>query len=454
MGIKGLFPYLRENAGGGCQEKKLNEYLGCTLALDASMHLYQFLAAIRVGSGALNLSNAEGEATSHIQGFANRTVKLLEAGIKPIYVFDGSSPTMKSGTLKDRAAKKLSAEADAEKARADGADAGTVYKAASASTRVTKAHNDDVKTLLRLMGMPVVESPGEAEASCARLVSAGLAYAVATEDMDTLTFGAPKMVKNLFDVEGARTGTSRPAVEITLETVLTRLGEKKPKLFVNHASFVDFCILSGCDYLPHINGIGPATAAKLLEHFGGDLDRAVEKRESSEAKKTSSGKLVVPMDWDYHAARELFHHPDVVDPASLDLTTKDTDFAGLREFLVVKHGFDEDRVARLLARLRKARSAKPQARIDSFFGRKKKETTSPPVVVSPDKRGLAKPESSPHPALSSFFSPKKRPAPDTHTDDTARTSPPQKKKKEKKVLSPPPPSTSRITAFFSKTTYS
>jgi flap endonuclease-1 len=58
-----------------------------------------------------------------------------------------------------------------------------------------KFHIDECKMLLKLMGMPVVEAPCEAEAQCAALAKAGKVYAAASEDMDTLTFGAPRLVR-------------------------------------------------------------------------------------------------------------------------------------------------------------------------------------------------------------------------------------------------------------------
>ena len=275
MGIKGLFPFLRSEAPGSIVETSLSDYMGRTLAVDASMHLYSFLAAIRTGGEATHLSNSRGEATSHLQGFVNRCLKMVEAGAKPVYVFDGAAPKLKGKTLAGRRAAKE--QADARLAAALDADSGAsqqdVYKAASASTRVTREHNDDVKRLLRLMGLPVVEAPGEAEASCVALVRAGKADFVVTEDMDCLTFGAERMVKNLFDVEGARAKEKRPAYEIALADVLEALGRKGLR---GHAqtAFVDFCILCGCDYLDHVGGVGPATAFKLIKDHG-SLDRAV-----------------------------------------------------------------------------------------------------------------------------------------------------------------------------------
>lgn len=58
--------------------------------------------------------------------------------------------------------------------------------------QVTRQHNDECKKLLTLMGVPVIDAPTEAEAQCAAMAKAGLVYGVATEDMDCLTFGAPK----------------------------------------------------------------------------------------------------------------------------------------------------------------------------------------------------------------------------------------------------------------------
>ena len=60
---------------------------------------------------------------------------------------------------------------------------------AGRSIRVTPEMMADAKRLVKLMGAAVVEAPCEAEAQCAELVKMGLAFATASEDMDSLTFG-------------------------------------------------------------------------------------------------------------------------------------------------------------------------------------------------------------------------------------------------------------------------
>ena len=83
--------------------------------------------------------------------------------------------------------------------------------------KVTRQHNEDCKTLLRLMGVPVVDAPCEAEAQCAELSKAGIVWATATEDMDALTFRTPKLVRKLTFSQSSK-DKSQPIIEIDCES--------------------------------------------------------------------------------------------------------------------------------------------------------------------------------------------------------------------------------------------
>ena len=79
---------------------ELESLTGRKVAVDASMAIYQFLIAVRsMGQGgnqaAAMLTNEAGDVTSHIQGMFSRTIKMMTAGCKPVYVFDGKPPSMK-----------------------------------------------------------------------------------------------------------------------------------------------------------------------------------------------------------------------------------------------------------------------------------------------------------------------------------------------------------------------
>lgn len=77
MGIKGLAKLLSDEAPECLKEVELKSLHGRKIAIDASMSIYQFLIAVRSGGpnqASMQLTNADGETTSHIQGMFNRCV--------------------------------------------------------------------------------------------------------------------------------------------------------------------------------------------------------------------------------------------------------------------------------------------------------------------------------------------------------------------------------------------
>jgi len=79
MGIQGLTKLLGDNAPRCIKEQDFKNYFGRKIAVDASMHIYQFLAVVGRQGDQL-LSNEAGEVTSHLQGMFYRTARMLEAG--------------------------------------------------------------------------------------------------------------------------------------------------------------------------------------------------------------------------------------------------------------------------------------------------------------------------------------------------------------------------------------
>ncbi|MCK4713997.1 MAG: flap structure-specific endonuclease, partial [Candidatus Aenigmarchaeota archaeon] len=59
---------------------------GKQVAIDAYNVLYQFLSIIRQRDGT-PLRDSRGRVTSHLSGMFYRTARLLEAGVKPVYIF-------------------------------------------------------------------------------------------------------------------------------------------------------------------------------------------------------------------------------------------------------------------------------------------------------------------------------------------------------------------------------
>jgi flap endonuclease-1 len=330
------------------------------------MSIYSFLIAVR--SEGQQLTNESGETTSHLMGMFYRTLRMVDNGIKPLYVFDGAPPKLKSGELAKRFQRKQEATEGLEEAKETGT-AEDIEKFSRRTVRVTREHNADCQRLLKLMGIPYIIAPTEAEAQCAVLAQAGKVYAAASEDMDTLCFNTPILLRHLTFSEQRK----EPIQEIHLEKVLEGLNmERKQVCYATHqkpyhsltvSQFVDLCILLGCDYLDPIPKIGPSTALKMIRDHG-SLEKVVEAIE-----KDSKKKYVIPEDWPYKDARDLFFEPDVrqADHADCDFKWEKPDMEGLVKFLVTEKGFSEDRVRSGGARLEKNLKSSQQARLEGFF---------------------------------------------------------------------------------------
>lgn len=426
MGIKGLMKLLSDECPRAVKEHELTNLTGRKVAIDASMVMYQFLVAVRSngegGFPGMQLTNEAGEVTSHIQGMFNRSIKMMTAGIKPVFVFDGKPPEMKGGELAKRTARRAQAEAELEQAKETG-DAEDIDKFSRRLVKVNKQHNDDCKELLRLMGVPVVEAPCEAEAQCAELAKNGKVYATATEDMDALTFRTPKLLRKLtFSQDKDK---KQPILEIDFEAVLSGME-------LTYEQFVDLCIMCGCDYCGTIKGIGPKTAFKLIKQHdtlenviaalrkekkyqipddwkrvrvpkerpaesktpaaesegqaaeGGevaDASPAAETPESGnsaavsgsagavedagdaegEEPEDSEFEIIEPL---YRQARTLFFTPEVTPAEEVTLKWDAPDEVKLRAFLVDKMGFNGERVDGGIKRLLETQQKRSQARMD------------------------------------------------------------------------------------------
>ena len=143
---------------------------------------------------------------------------MVDNGIKPLFVFDGAPPKLKSGELAKRFQRKSEALEQHEEAKETGT-AEEVEKFSRRTVRVTKDHNAECQRLLKLMGIPYIVAPTEAEAQCAVLAKAGKVYAAASEDMDTLTFDTPVLIRHLTFSEQRK----EPIQEIHLGKVLEGL---------------------------------------------------------------------------------------------------------------------------------------------------------------------------------------------------------------------------------------
>ena len=330
---------------------KLEDLSGKSIAIDAYNALYQFLAIIRQPDGT-PLKDSSGRVTSHLSGLLYRTSNLVELGAKPVYVFDGAPPALKEVEIKRRMKVKEQALALYERALKEGrTEEARVY--AQATSHLKDYMAEDSKKLLDLMGIPWIQAPSEGEAQAAHLTKHGDADYCASQDYDSLLFGAPRFVRNI-TISGRR---KLPSKNIYIKVIpeVVELDQVLRECGITYEQLVDVGILIGTDFNPDgIKGLGPKTALKLIKEHG-NLENALPHLKNAEFP-------VEP-----RRIREIFLHPEVRDDYKLEWREPNTE--GIIDFICRGRDFSEERVRKAVEKMQRGiTKEKGKTTLEKWFG--------------------------------------------------------------------------------------
>lgn len=315
------------------------EALGGVAAVDAHNALYQFLSIIRQPDGT-PLMDGKGRVTSHLSGILFRSSNFIEKGIRQVYVFDGTPPAFKQATIEQRRLVRTTAEERRQEALSRG-DIAEASRQARSSSRVDDEIINTAKTLLSLLGLPVIDAPSEGEAQAAAMVSRGDARYVVSQDYDTLLFGSPLLVRNL-TVSGKRKLHGR---SITVNPERIVLSDLLSGLAITRDDLIRIAILTGTDFNEGVRGIGARRALKIVT--GGGFDEAVKANLS---------------DTDTEAIMDFFRHPPVT--SQYVLSWGEPDFEGVMRMLCDGYDFSPERVEKALTGMKQKSGQKT---LESWF---------------------------------------------------------------------------------------
>jgi flap endonuclease-1 len=252
------------------KELHLDDLNNKTIVIDGNLNLYQFLSSIRQRDGTL-LMDSHGNITSHLTGLFNRTIRLMQQGVKVCYVFDGKSPDLKKQEQQKRQANKEVALKKYEEAL-EKQDIPQMKKFASRTSKLTKEMVTEAKQLLHELGLPVIQAPSEGEAQASKIVSNGHAYAVGSQDADCLMFGATRMIKNL-TINTSRKSPNKLAYQ-QINPELIELKSVLSTLDLSQDQFIALGLLVGTDFNPRgIPGVGPKNALKNIKKFNNNFNK-------------------------------------------------------------------------------------------------------------------------------------------------------------------------------------
>ncbi|KAL5228741.1 hypothetical protein ABZP36_017006 [Zizania latifolia] len=192
--------------------------------------------------------------TRHIEYCMHRVNMLRHHGVKPILVFDGGLLPMKGDQETKRA---RSRKENLERAREHeyAGNSRAAFECYQKAVDITPRIAFELIQVLKQEKVEYIVAPYEADAQMTFLSVNKLVDAVITEDSDLIPFGCSRII---FKMDRFGQG---------VEFQITRL-ERNRELDFNGFTkqmLLEMCILSGCDYLPSLPGMGVKRAHALIQ---------------------------------------------------------------------------------------------------------------------------------------------------------------------------------------------
>jgi len=247
MGIKGLLQAEKP----AMKAEHLQRFTGKRMAVDG----YAWLHKAAYGC-CVELCKGE-QPNGWIQFFISMVDLLLHHNIIVTLVFDGSALPMKANTESDRENSRLSNLKKAEEYARNG-DHTTARMYYSRAVDITPRMAAEVIQIIHRT-RPTVKclvSPFEADAQLSYLSLQNLVDMVISEDSDTIPYGCKDII---FKLE--RDGSCQ---RLLLSDLQTQIIDKFDLRNFNADMILTMCILSGCDYLDSIKGMGLKTSFKMI----------------------------------------------------------------------------------------------------------------------------------------------------------------------------------------------
>ncbi|KAG2383481.1 hypothetical protein C9374_004152 [Naegleria lovaniensis] len=248
MGIQGLLPCFKHVTKKG----HISEYKDKKVAVDAYVWLHR-------GAYSCSAELCQNKPTDKFITYCMHMVNLLKHHkVIPVLVFDGARLPSKAETESERRTKRKEAleQAQIHLQNHRYEQANECFRKA-VDIKPSMAHQ--LMLQLKKDNVEFVVAPYEADAQMAHMARTGYVACVVTEDSDLIPFGAPRI---FYKMDKYGHGKQLCLGDITI-TPPSKSGLDFTKF--THDMLLRMCILSGCDYLDSLPGVGPKTAHKIIK---------------------------------------------------------------------------------------------------------------------------------------------------------------------------------------------
>jgi len=229
---------------------------------------------------------------AHVGTFLSLVRATLNSHILPVMIFDGPPESRKREPNPEliQTANRLYQEFVREGDPYNEDISEALWK--SRAVRMYFAANH-IKDLARVIGIPTITAPSEAEMMAAAMCRDNLVDTVVSNDVDAILFGSPHVTK-LLQVSNNR-------------ILRVRLEKLEAQMQLDLERLRDLAVLCGCDFHEGVKGIGPRKGALLLQRHGGLLEVLKAKGVTHSIRE------------DFIRAREVFDEPSYLSTDGIDL---------------------------------------------------------------------------------------------------------------------------------------
>jgi len=327
MGIQSLTKLITLKSPNSISHVNLFAFKGKRIAIDTSIFIYKSLINVRYNGDYLR--NKDGKIMSHVYGLFNKIVLLKSYGIEPLFIFDGKPPEEKRNVLEQR--NKRALESKEKMKNSDNKADQLKYE--KSTIRITKEHIRDLEVLFTKMGVSYIHANGEAEAYAAELCRISYVDAVMSEDMDTLVYECPVLIRSCIDKN----------IKKKDMVTIFKFDKIIEDMDMDINNFIDLCILCGCDYCPTIPKIGYNRAYNNIKSYE-NIEKMIE-----------SDKFEITEEFreKYLLARNLFNiYRNKLDIDTLPINTSEYNSDILEEYLLNECNMSKNKIHAALKKLK------------------------------------------------------------------------------------------------------
>ncbi|CAI9292887.1 unnamed protein product [Lactuca saligna] len=316
MGIQGLLPLLKSVMA----PIHIKDLEGCSVAVDTYSWLHK-------GALSCSMDLCKSQPTSkHVDYCMHRVNLLRHYGVKPILVFDGGHLPMKNEQEIKRARSRKENLARAIEHESCG-NTSAAYECYQKAVDISPTIAYELIQVLKQEQISYVVAPYEADAQMTFLALSKHVDAVITEDSDLIPFGCPRIIYKM-DKFGQGVEFQYSRLQHTKDLNLSGFTKQM---------ILEMCVLSGCDYLQSLQGMGLKKAHALIKKF---------KTHEKVIKHLKFSGIVVPPLYEESFRRAIltFLHQRVYDPITEDIVhlsdlpdniDEDLDFLGPYPYLAI-----------------------------------------------------------------------------------------------------------------------